>query len=409
MRQTLWILLVALGFAVLPLRAQVSDAAIAKARAAVGSKVLRCSPDGADGTLKPLQALAQLKRGMELVLLPGKYDVPQMEIVADRVVVRGEGTGQCRVNLTISGKNCVVRDLCFNELTIVGDGTTIVDCMLGGISLKGEDSRRKARHALYNCGLRRLHCFAYNAKLEMRNCTMIAYDIPPNAAAESEYGPIYCIPESELNIENSVLCASGVLFHFRVYGRRQPKLALKNNLIFGKAGLARIYGDGPGDKNPKVSFDLKEFRRQANITLQGETLCDEPVFMPPQPHPPSSPDAPRIRCAGLFLEQFRLAADSPGTGRGLVLTQHPFFDKALASAPPDETVETPPPPPPPSTVDPVPGPDQDPAPDKDPLPAEDKDDDEGEDEDPLIPPGFDDFLIPPPPPPPPPPTPTPEP
>lgn len=127
------LLAVLLAVILLPsLRGQVSDSAVAKARAASGSPVIRCSPDGRDGTVLPLEALKQLKRGMELVLLPGNYHdkIPRMEIAVDRVVIRGEGMGKCCLNLAIFGKDCVVRDLCLDELHLTGGSTTIADCIL---------------------------------------------------------------------------------------------------------------------------------------------------------------------------------------------------------------------------------------------------------------------------------------
>jgi len=366
---------------------QVSDSVVAKARTATGSPVIRCSPDGRDGTVLPLEALRQLKRGAELVLLPGAYEMGRLEIFPDRVVIRGEGGGKSFVNIAVSGKDCIVRDLNVEELHLSGGSATIVDCIVRGVTVTGEESRRKVRHAIHNTGLRRLHCLAPSARVDMRNCTLVGEGMGPAMDGFGQGGegmviregasPVSCSMDAELNIEESVLHAPGVLFYFRVYLRRQPKLALKNNVLHGKSGLGQVYAYASSDRNPRIAFDLKMFRRQAAISLQGENLVEEPRFMPP-----STPEPGRwgmLRADDLQPVQFLLAPESPGTGRGIIAAEHPFL-KGVAEVSPAGAVVLPPDPPP----MPPPGPP--------PPPGGDRGDDHDDDS------GLGEILIPPPPP-----------
>lgn len=277
------------------------------AREAKGKTVIKCSPDGKNGGLILLRAIDQLKRGSELIILPGSYD-STINIDEDRVIISGDGSGKkANVSINLTGKDCIVRNLWANNVTAVND-CIVVDSIISDFST-GYSGKGKVKSAMYNTGLCSINTDYRDIRMKIENCTFI-----------SEGTILDCEQNTRWTITNSIFYSNQSVFRFDGYGRKKAKLSLKDNLIFGKTALGiKEYVDSGSDKSSASS--LKELKKLASVTLKGKNIVEKPEFAEPVTfigdHAFYS-----WRMSPKYLMQ---KPDSPGKGKGIDINENIIF------------------------------------------------------------------------------------
>ena len=271
------------------------ESAVKKAHAVEPKQVILCSPDGKNGGELPAIAIAKLKEGTELKLLPGRYP-NDIQINCNKIILSSEGTAPCYCNIKIAARDVIVRNLNhIGELVLYRD-TILVDSMLYVLRLVGF-SKEKTDVFIYNTGLNYVRSFTDNAvNLSFKNCTV--------------KGEFYLPVETRVNIEDSILYSPNILFRVNDHSSRKGRLYLKNNLLFAKSGLGK-YGSMSNEmhmlKKAKYIITVpKDLKKIWGVVLAGENKMEEPKFI---------------------LKSFFLAEDSPGQGIGLIPDEHPFYRK----------------------------------------------------------------------------------
>ena len=278
-------------FLAMQLPATTIDSEVAKARAAEGKAVVRCSPDGKNGGLPPAKAVSKLKDGMTLLLMPGKYS-SSIEIFSNKIIVTSDSRKLCRATVKLSGRDCVVKNIRLDHLYTKRD-TVLVDSIVSFYSCGYWNSKKseKVDVFIYNTGVGEFSCSSFNNTIvDMKNCVI--------------NGAIECNSCLRLNIEDSILYSKNTLFQFSNYENRQGRVTLKNNLLYAVNGLGKIVYSESVRKGLTVAATLNNLKRLWNIVLSGNNRVQAPKF--------------------LKNNHYFQAASSPGEGVGLIVDEHPL-------------------------------------------------------------------------------------
>jgi len=282
--------------------------AVENARNAKGTTVIKCSPNGANGGQIPLKALNGLKKGMTLMLLPGQYE-SDIVVVADKIIITSNQTGKCEVSVKIKGNGCIVKDIWLHSIN--ADGNTIVVDSIMDRFRSGERPKRKLDHFLYNTCIGRIRTSWRDTKFKLQNCTVV-----------STYDAIDCGQFSKWDIENCILYSTGTVFRFEGYGNKKCKLALRDNLIFGKTSIGKKdYTNSKSELNQ--ALNLKDLKKMGRVALLGKNIIEQPVFV----QKITQDEDAKWHSDNLKPDAFKLTPDSPGQGKGVVIAEHPYFKK----------------------------------------------------------------------------------
>lgn len=302
------------------------------ARKATGTSIVKCSPDGENGGLIPLKALASLKKGMTLMLLPGNYD-SEIIVATDKIILTSDQTGKCHASVQIKAKDCIVKDIWIHSINADGD-VIVVDSILDTF-YSGDQERKKLSHSLYNTCLGQIRCGYTDTKLKLQNCTVV-----------SNQDALDCEQFSKWTIENCILFSNQAVFRFDGYGNKKCKMSLRDNLIFGKTGIGKKEYTNSKSELPQA-LNLKDLKRMGSITLLGTNTVEQPEFVTKLE--PVEVEVIGIRDRGmrrmevmdqLKPDNFRLKPGSPGEGKGVNFAENPYFKenapKAATPTPPKE-------------------------------------------------------------------------
>ena len=266
------------------------ETAIKKAREAESEGVIVCSPDGKNGEL-PALAVAKLKEGMELRLMPGRYPA---EIIIDcnKVIISSEGTEPCYVDLRVRSRSVIVRGInIIGDLSIYRD-SIIIDSLINYLKLVGF-SKEKTDLFVYNTGFNYVRSYSSNPiNLTMKNCTVKSY--------------FYLRASTRVSIEDSILYSPSILFRVYDYSNKKGRLFLKNNLLYAGSLLANDETSSSSKKTKLSAALLKDLKKVWGAVLVGDNMVAKPAFME---------------------KSYFLTDESIGHGKGLIPDEHPKYKK----------------------------------------------------------------------------------
>ena len=278
------------------------DSETKKARAAIGKSVIKCSPDGKNGGLSPLQAIIALEDGMTLVFLPGSYS-GVIEVPKNKIIITSEGQRNCDLTLSVNGRDCIVRDINISHIVIHKD-IVILDSLVKRINIENSERGKGILDIfVYNTGIRSIRS-GYsedNTTLTMKNITLNG-----NMSFDSTV---------RLSIENSILFSQSVLFNFTDYNNRKSRLYLKNNLLYGQNGIGKMGYSESSRRNGQLALTPKDLKKICTVMLSGENIMKQPIFA--------------AKDSDAAFASYILADDSPGKDKGIILSEFAF-----APAPP---------------------------------------------------------------------------
>ena len=283
-----------------------------------GTKEIICSPEGENGGMAPVKALAALKKGMTLRLLPGSYPA-EISISKDKIIVIGDDpTRTCEVNLTIYGKGCLVKNIWISQLTAY-DNLKVIDSLVERFDSR-DKRKTKMNHFLYNTGLAYIGTSYRDTSFTINRCTIIG----------DTYPPIRSDAFSKWNISNSILFSHTFVFGVDIDGHKKAKLGLKNNVVYGKSGLATLTFDCDVKGGKSQAITPKELKRMVKLT-NTKNIFEKPIFKKPTEAAKIVRVGRRCRVSSsscfsyLRPSNFFLAPDSPGQGKGIITDQNPCF------------------------------------------------------------------------------------
>lgn len=258
------------------------DSIVAKARKAKGKSVIVCSPEGeAEGSVDPGAALRQLKRGMTLKFLPGNYPA-QMEIQPNNVIIEGEIGKKCGVDLKITGKKCIVRNL-YSYMDIESEkDIIIIDSVINRVSISAEDGRDRLSSIIYNSAMssmdiRNIFPRGKN-EVYLKYCAIIGYD-------GTDIRIIYMYGDVSAAFDKCVLYSPSSLFYVNNYNlsSKKSKLALKNSIFYGSVSLGKTEKSTSRVKTWNsntetfIARDIKDFKKICRVSLSGSKM-EKPIF-----------------------------------------------------------------------------------------------------------------------------------
>ena len=260
-------------------------------RALKDTTIIKCSPDGKDGGELPIDAMKLLKNGMTLMLLPGVYESSIM-VSQNKVIITSDGSGGfCQLELKISGKKCLIRDLKVNTINSI-ENLTIIDSFVDHFTYSSE-KRTKPNFEFYNSYFSCISTSWYPSKFKIINCSIV-----------NNGTNIYCHEESSFNIINSIVYSASSPLHINSYGDRKAKIILKDSLLYGKSSLAQ-------KGKTKQALDVKSLKKIVKISIKGKTIFERPIFKKDLKSSTSS-------YIHIDIDTFLLKPDSPGFGKGVV-------------------------------------------------------------------------------------------
>jgi hypothetical protein len=208
-----------------------------KLRVLKKSKIIRCSPTGENGTLKPKDAIAKLKKGMCLYFEPGDYrGMNNLHIIrTDNILVDGKPGAQYYLQLVLTGKSNVIRNLNLYTLEI-RNKTQIIDIMVKHLDVSGA---YKYKCQIYNSAF--MHLYIHPAakkgfEISFENCTVSFEEARKTSSPRAilYHGAISFI------FRNCVIYSQGTVFPISATKKKQNYLLLENSYIFGKQSIAEV-------------------------------------------------------------------------------------------------------------------------------------------------------------------------
>ena len=261
-----------------------------KARATEGKTVIRCSPDGKNGTYTPDSMAAEIKDGTTLVLMPGVYKQP-ITIYRSKVIITSEKPDRCFANISVYGKDCIVKNIYLNYLAIYRN-ITITDSIINTLYIKNNINMPKNG---------KLYLYAYNTAFH-QIYTHYTVQLYANLSHSVINGTINWNRNQRALMEKSILYSKGKLISISNYARQKGgRLGIKDCMVY-----ADTYGTTKTtNQDIKYARTFKELTRIWNVVPMGELINQKPIFIGKSPF---------------------LAENSPGRGIGLIPEEHPFYE-----------------------------------------------------------------------------------
>jgi hypothetical protein len=289
------------------------------ARTAKGFQEIICSSNGNAGGLSPGKALAGLRKGMTFKLLPGDYD-SEILITHDKVIITGDPTKPCDVELVIHGKGCIVRNIWLRKLR-AADSITVVDSFIDRFYSQVK-RRGKVKNYFYNTCLGAIRSSWRDTAFILDHCTIVGNDPMP---------PIRVDAFSKWTILNSILFSNTFLFGIDIDGHKKGKVGLKNNLVYGEAGLGKILFTRDIRKGRAQALNIKELKKIVKVTAS-KNIMEKSIFVKPLKFRKVVNDGHRQNDSSYYINylkpaNFQLTPDSPGQDKGIIIPEHPSFQK----------------------------------------------------------------------------------
>lgn len=216
-------------------------------------EVVKVGPE-ADGDVKSIpEMLKNLKKGTIVHFMPGNYD-KSIEIGQDNIVIEGEPGKFCGISITITGKNCSIRNIWLSYVYAKLD-LAVVDSVVNEFSI-GDDA--KADFYFNNSCFRKLSVHYYNKRVFIENCTI------------SGQNDTLSLDGSQINVENSIICSKDNAIRFSNWNR--VKLTISNSLVYGGGTLAT------GNDDKTIVTEVKELKNLCNFTKKGNIITEKPSF-----------------------------------------------------------------------------------------------------------------------------------
>lgn len=283
------------------------------ARKAKSKKIIKCSPDGKNGGVAPVVAMANLTKGATLELLPGHY-ASKITVNPDKVIITSDASRRCDVDLEVKGKGCIIKNLWCSQVG-ASDSIIIVDSMLD--SFQSDNNKKSLNHSIYNSCLGHLSVTSGKTKIKLQNCTLI-----------SSTKTILSSALSKLTFDKCILFSKYRVFLFLNYQKKKPTVSLRNSLCFGETGIAE---SGAGERKQIPIHTIKDLKKVTRLTLLGKNISKSPVFVKPLKEDKKNCIPNMVFSVIHFVEpdNFRLKPDSPGQDMGVITAENPFFKDSV--------------------------------------------------------------------------------
>ncbi len=216
------------------------------ARTKTAPETLKCGPVAEAGVLTPAQLAGTLKKGTIVKILPGSYE-KDIIINSDDIIIEGEPGKFCDANLTISGKDCIVRNLWVRYIECTLDFTCVDSVMT--LFYSYEDS--KGDLVFDNCCFSHIGVDSYNKNLYLNRCTL------------SSAGVGFWMWGSQIDIENSVIFSTDTLFVCA--WRNKIKIDIINSVVGSSANFA---SDRGMTKVARTIADVKNSKLPCSVTAK---------------------------------------------------------------------------------------------------------------------------------------------
>ena len=261
-----------------------------KARLTEGTAVIRCSPDGKNGTYTPDSMAAEIKDGTTLILMPGIYKKP-ITIYRSKVIITAEKPERCIANISIYGKDCIVKNIYLSLLSIYRN-TTIIDSIIDSLFIRTKINTPKSG---------KLSLYVYNTAFH-QIYTHYTVQLYANFSHSVINGTINWNRNQRALIEKSILYSKGKLLSISNNPRQKMgRIGIKDCMVY-----AATYGTSKTTNHDvKYARTFKELAKIWNIIPMGEQVLQKPIFIGNSPF---------------------LAKNSPGQGIGLIPDEHPSYD-----------------------------------------------------------------------------------
>ena len=127
-----------------------------------------------------------------------------------------------------------------------------------------------------------------------------------------------------------MIYSSSFIFALDIDGHKKGKLVLKNNLLYGKTGLAKMSFNHDVKHGRAQASTLKELKKIVKLTSL-KNIIKKPVFVESLQSVQVFDNNRKGRRSFYFNylkpANFQLASDSPGQGKGVKIAEHPAFQK----------------------------------------------------------------------------------
>ncbi len=274
-----------------------------------GGEIIKCHPKGERGGLKIAEALAKLKKGSVLHLMPAEYE-SEISVSVKGVIIEGEPGYYYRNRLNIRAEDCIVRNIWISSM-LCDYSFIAVDSIIGYFHASAQDG---GDVFFRNCCFEDMHFYSYakNKKINLSNCTL------------NSFSSAITLSGGDWTIENCVLCATGKALTCWSSGQNDSRLKIKNSIIYGGECL------GSNTRTGAVCSDLKGLKKIFSVKTEGKVLLEKPQFLM---------EIGNIRIAysdrARDLEKYILKDDSPGSkeGWGANATANMFYELAKKNQP----------------------------------------------------------------------------
>ena len=230
---------------------------IKKARVENSEPTLKCGPSESEGVITPSKLPGELKKGMTILLMPGKYEYDEIGINTDKVVITGEPGRYCDVKVVVSGKDCVIKNLWVREIRSEGN-TVFIDSIVSNFVTEKSDT---AEIVFDNCCIGTTNICAPGKKLVYRNCTLCATE------------ELFSANGGDFDFGKCILYSRNLLFRLESGGNK-VKIAIANSVAFAKNNFA-------ADRDMKMiagkSGDVKKSKLLCTLVMK-KVLEEKPIL-----------------------------------------------------------------------------------------------------------------------------------
>lgn len=263
-----------------PLSAQQKVQSIAQKARTMEGKILRCSPDGSDGTVSIYDAPKLLKSGMVLKLLPGNYNPRELiTFEQNNIVIEGDSPNlYCDLNIIVYGKDVVIRNICAKS--VEGGDVTIIDSRIYQIFIT--NGGKKVEAYIINCALNTLSLYPDKSEITIANSTILnALEVAEEVYSDMRYASsgrgtyslinIGTVTKGSVSFEKCLLYSNWAVFALNS-SNKTLDLTLDGNIIYFAKAFVAVGKD-------KFVTDLKVLKDYCALKLKDDNILgSKPVF-----------------------------------------------------------------------------------------------------------------------------------
>lgn len=318
----------------------------AKLRTHLGSsgKILKCSPEGGNGYMSPLEAFSKAKRGDTIRFAPGSYS-GAIDINVDKLVLERDNDAQTEdtclsLSFNVSGSDCVVRNLRILNLDI-RNSVSVVDCEIMNMVVSSTDPKKNGRINIANSLISSVQIYPLPNDLSamFKNCLFYSNrrcnDNMPSCSDAAFY---VNSSEYKMNIE-IVKCVFVSSTCMSIPGTMQQMskvgISLQDTIFSATDSIVRLNNVEDGKKGSVIRA-VKEMKKLKGLTIKGRTELARAEFT----------DEDKIKEGSIYYREravksfrpdyyaYSLAQRSPGRafGAGLSVTDEGYLGGEIAVA-----------------------------------------------------------------------------